>query len=46
MGFIKAAIDSAKAGFANQWLEYMTVPEGFDVQTVNYLLKGICPDCR
>ena len=24
----------------------VSVPEGFDVQTVNYLLKGICPDCR
>ena len=34
MGFIKAAIDSAKAGFANQWLEYMTVPEGFDGQAL------------
>ena len=22
------------------------IPEGFDVQTVNYLIKGICPDCR
>ena len=24
----------------------VSIPEGFDVQTVNYLLKGICPDCR
>ena len=22
------------------------VPDGFDVHTVNYLLKGVCPDCR
>ncbi len=34
MGFIKAAIDSAKAGFANQWLEYMTVPAEMDGQTI------------
>lgn len=24
----------------------VSIPEGFDVQTVNYLIKGICPDCR
>ena len=24
----------------------VSVPEGFDVQTVNYLIKGICPACR
>ena len=24
----------------------VSVPEGFDVETANYLLKGICPDCR
>lgn len=22
------------------------VPDGYDVATVSYLLKGICPDCR
>ena len=24
----------------------VSVPEDFDVQTINYLIKGICPDCR
>ena len=24
----------------------VSIPEGFEVETVNYLLKGICPDCR
>ncbi len=24
----------------------VSVPEGFTAQTVNYLVKGICPDCR
>ena len=24
----------------------VSVPGGFAVQTVNYLLKGVCPDCR
>ena len=24
----------------------VNTPEGYDVHTVNYLLKGICPDCR
>ena len=22
------------------------MPEGFTIQTINYLVKGICPDCR
>ena len=38
MGFLKGAWDAAKgslgAGFANQWLEYMTVPQGFDGQAL------------
>ncbi|MBR1707069.1 MAG: transcriptional repressor [Bacteroidales bacterium] len=24
----------------------VTVPEGFEPDTVSYLVKGICPDCR
>ena len=24
----------------------VSVPDGFETRTVNYLLKGICPDCR
>ena len=24
----------------------VSIPEGFEPRTVNYLLKGICPDCR
>ena len=24
----------------------VTVPDGFRVETVNYLLKGLCPDCQ
>lgn len=24
----------------------VTLPEGFTVTTVNYMVKGICPDCR
>jgi len=24
----------------------VSLPEGWDSHTVNYLLKGICPDCR
>ena len=24
----------------------VSIPEEFEVETVNYLLKGICPDCR
>ena len=38
MGFLKGAWDAAKgslgAGFANQWLDYMTVPQGFDGQAL------------
>lgn len=22
------------------------IPEGFNIQSVNYMLKGLCPDCR
>jgi len=24
----------------------VTLPEGFKKQTVNYVIKGVCPDCR
>ena len=24
----------------------ITVPEGFEARSVNYVLKGLCPDCR
>ena len=32
--------------FDNQPTPCVDVPEGFVVQGVNYMLKGICPDCR
>ena len=24
----------------------VTLPEGFEKQSVNYVIKGVCPDCR
>lgn len=32
--------------FDNIAIPRVDVPEGFDTHTVNYMIKGICPDCK
>lgn len=32
--------------FDQMSIPQIELPEGFEVQTVNFMLKGICPDCR
>lgn len=31
--------------FDNQTIPQIPIPSGFEVRTVNYMLKGICPQC-
>lgn len=32
--------------FDNIPLPLVTIPEGFKIRTLNYMLKGICPSCK